>query len=157
MISSNTRCAGTQCLQLHDFIPSSFKIGRHSLWWPSTLHLMHLWAQLHRQSLYGICASKRGSCWMSLSSCWPTTVWLQLLLCPYQLIVDCCNLFGCNSGAVVLCACCHITIIVAIMVITIVKVTLAFGRIQWHNNIDCCVGCHLGHLRLHDKDTGHQG
>ncbi len=28
---------------------------------------------------------------MNLSSGWPTTVWLQLLLCPYHLIVDCCN------------------------------------------------------------------
>ncbi len=58
---------------------------------------------------------------MNLSSCWPSTVWLQLLLCPYQLIVDCCNLFGCNAGAVVLCACCHVTIIGAITVIVIIK------------------------------------
>ncbi len=107
--------------------PSSFKTGRHSQWWSSTLHLMHLWAQLHRQSFSGICASKSGSCWMNLSSLWPTTVWLQLLLCPYQHIVDCCNLFGCNAGTVVLCACCHITIIVSITIIVIFK---------WHLRLD---------------------
>ncbi len=110
--------------------PSSFKTGRHSQWWLSTLHLMHLWAQLHRQSLFGICASKSGSCWMNLSSCWPTTVWLQLLLCQYQLIVACCNLFSCN-GAVVLCMCWHVTIIVAIRVIMIVK---------WHWRLDAFNG-----------------
>ncbi len=109
--------------------PSSSKTGRHSQWWPSMLHLMHSWAQLHRQSLFCICASKSGSCWMNLSSCWPTTVWLQLLLRQYQLIVVCCNLFSCN-GAVVLCVCWHITIIVAITVIVIIKVALVFGHIQ---------------------------
>ncbi len=156
MISSNTRCAGTQCLQLHDFIPSSFKTGRHSQWWLSTLCLMHLWARLHRQSIFGICASKSGMCWMNLSSCWPTAVWLQLLLLQIQLIVDCCSLFSCN-GAAVLCVCWHVTIIAAITVIVIVKVTLAFGRIQWPNNIDCCIGCHIGPLLLHDKDVANQG
>ncbi len=110
--------------------PSSFKTGRHSQWWSSTLHLMHLWAQLHRQSLFGTCARKSESCWMNLSSCWPITVWLQLLLHQYQLIVACCNLFSCN-GAVVLCMCWHVTIIVAIMVILIVK---------WHWCLDAFNG-----------------
>ncbi len=87
---------------------------------------MHSWAQLHRQSLFGICASKSGSCWMNLSSCWQTTVWLQLLLHQYQLIVACCNLFSCN-GALVLCVCWHVTIIVAIAVIVIIK---------WHWRLD---------------------
>ncbi len=81
---------------------------------------MYLWTQLHRQSLSGMCASKSGSCWMNLSSCWPTTDWPQLLLNPYQLIVDCCNLFIYN-GAVVLQVCWCITIIVAITVIMIIK------------------------------------
>ncbi len=63
---------------------------------------------------------------MNLSSRWPTSVWLQFLLHPYQLIVACCNLFSCN-GAIVLCVCCHITIIVAITVIVIVK---------WHWRLD---------------------
>ncbi len=130
MISSNTRCAGRQCLQLHDFVPSSFKTGRHSPWWLSTLCMMHLRAQLHRQLLFGICTGKRGSCWMNLSSCWPTTVWLQLLLCPYQLIVDFCNLFSCN-WAVVLCTCWHITTMVAITIIVIVK---------WHWPLDAFNG-----------------
>ncbi len=62
----------------------------------------------------------------NLSSCWPTTNWLQLLLCQYQLIVACCNLFSCN-GTEVLCMCWHITIIVAITVIMIVKW-------HWHLN-----------------------
>ncbi len=83
---------------------SSFKIGRHSQLWSSTLHLMHLWAQLHRQSLFGICSSKSGSKWMNLSFGWPTTVWLQLLLPLYQLIVDCCNLLFSCIGALN-CAC----------------------------------------------------
>ncbi len=126
VISSNTRCAGAQFQQLHDFIPSSFKTGRHSQWWSSTLHLMHLWAQLHRQSLFGICASKSGSCWINISSCWPSAVWLQLLLHPYQLIVDCYNLFSCN-GAVVLRMCWHVTTMVAITIIVIVK---------WHWRMD---------------------
>ncbi len=81
------------------------------------------------QSLFGICASKSGSCWMNLPSCWPTTVWLQLLLCPYQLIVDC-YLFNCN-GALVLCVCWHVTIIMAIMVIVIIK---------WHWHLDAFNG-----------------
>ncbi len=63
---------------------------------------------------------------MNLSSHWPTVVWLQLLLHPYQLIFDCCNLFSCN-GAVVLGMCWHITIIVAITVIVIIK---------WHWHLD---------------------
>ena len=148
--------AGTQCLQLYGVIPSFFKTGRHSYWWLSTLSLMHLWAQLHRQSLFGTCASKSESCWMNLSSCWPrTTVWLQLLLCPYQLIVDCCNLFSC-SGTVVLHAHWCITIIVAITVIGIVKVALAFRCIQLHNNIDPCIGGHIGHLLLCDTGDANQ-
>ncbi len=65
-------------------------------------------------------------CWMNLSSTWPTTVWLQLLLRQYQLIVACSNRFSCN-GAVVLCVCRHITIMVAITVIGIVK---------WHWHLD---------------------
>ncbi len=69
---------------------------------------------------FGICTSKSRSLWMNLSSCWPTTVWFQLLLCQYQLIVACCNLFSCN-GALVLCVCWHMTIIVAVTVIMIVK------------------------------------
>ncbi len=110
--------------------PSSFKTGRHLQWWLSMLHLMHLWAQLHRQSLFGICTSKSGSSWMNLSSCWPTTVWLQFLWCQYQLIVACSNLLSCN-GAVVLCMCWHITSIVAITVIVIVK---------WHWHLDAFNG-----------------
>jgi hypothetical protein len=77
-------------------------------------------------NFFGICASKSGSRWMNLSSCWPTTVWLQLLLCPYQLIVACCYLFSCN-GAVVLCVCWHVTIIMAVAVIVIAK---------WHWRLD---------------------
>ncbi len=50
--------------------------------------------------------------------------------CQYQLIVACCNLFSCN-GAVVLCVCWHVTIIVAIMVIVIVK---------WHWRLDAFNG-----------------
>ncbi len=132
--------------------PSYFKTGRHSQWWSSTLHLMHSWAQLHRQSLFGICTSKSGNCWVNLSSCWPAIVWLQLLLQQYQLIVVCCNLFSCN-GAVVLCVCWNITIIVAITVIMIIKVALAFGCIQWPNNVDYCIGCHAGHLLLSDNNA----
>ncbi len=135
--------------------PSSFKTERHSQWWSPTLHLMHSWAQLHRQSLFGICASKSRSYWMNLSSGWPTTVWLQLPLCPYQLIVDCCNLFSCN-GAIVLSMCWHVTISMAITVMVIVKVALAFGRIQWRNNVDHCVRCHVGCLLLCDKDNANQ-
>ncbi len=94
------------------------------------LHLMHSWAHLHWQSLFGICTNKSGSRWLNLSSGRPTTVWLQLLLRQYQLIVACCNLFSCN-GAVVLCVCWHITIIVAITVIVIIK---------WHWRLDAFNG-----------------
>ncbi len=121
VISSNTRCTGTKYLQLHaTYSLSSFKAGKHSRWWSFTLHLMHLWAQLQRQSPFGICASKSGSCWMNLSSCWPTAFWLQLLLRQYQLIVNCCNLISCN-GAIVLRTCWCVTLMVAIMINVIVK------------------------------------
>ncbi len=69
---------------------------------------------------------------MNLSSCWPTAVYLQLLLHPYQLIVDCCNLF-CN-GAVVWHAWWCITIIVVITVILIIK---------WHCHLDAFNGITL--------------
>ncbi len=105
--------------------PSSLETGRHS-GWSSTLHLIHMWEQMHRQLLFGICASKSGSCWMNLSYCCPTTVWLQLLLHQYQIIVACSNLFNCN-GAVVLCMCWHVTIIMAITVMMIIK---------WHWHLD---------------------
>ncbi len=78
---------------------------------------------------FGIRASKSGSWWMNLSSRWPR-VWLQLLLHQYQLIVACCNLFSCN-WAVVLCVCWHVTIIVAITVIMIIK---------WHWHLDAFNG-----------------
>jgi hypothetical protein len=120
---------------------SSFKTGRHSQWWSFTLHLMHSWAQWLRQSLFGICESKSGSCWMNLSSCWPTTVCLQLLLRQYQLIVACCNLFSCN-GAVVLCMCWHVTIIVAIHCDC--QVALAFGCNQWPTTFIVALGVTLG-------------
>ncbi len=42
------------------------------------------------------------------------------------------------------------------MVIVIVKVALLFGRIQWHNNVDHCIGCHVWHLLLCDKDDADQ-
>ncbi len=79
---------------------------------------------------FGICTGKSGSCWMNLSSRWPTTVWFQLLLRQYQLKVACCNLFSCNGG-LVLCVCWHVTIIVAITVIVIVK---------WHWHSDAFNG-----------------
>ncbi len=79
---------------------------------------------------FGIGASKSGSFRMNLSSCWPTTARLQLLLHQYQLIVVCCNLFTCR-GAVVLCVCWHVTTIMAITVIVIVK---------WHWHLDAFNG-----------------
>ncbi len=36
------------------------------------------------------------------------------------------------------------------------QVALAFRRIQWHNNIDCCGGGHVGHLLLYDKNNANQ-
>ncbi len=130
VISSNTRCTGMQCLQLHDILP--LPQDRKAF----TMMVIHVAsdafvgtvAQL--VTFFGICASKSGNCWMNLSSCWPTTAWLQLLLHQYQLIVACCNLFSCN-GAVVLCMCWHVTIIVVITVIVIVK---------WHWRLDAFNG-----------------
>ncbi len=52
--------------------------------------------------------------------------------------------------------CQHIIIIMAITVIVIIKVALAFERIQWHNNVDHCMGCHVGRLLLCDKDDANQ-
>ncbi len=95
--SSNTRCAGTQCLQLHDILPLLLRQeGIHN--------------DGHPRCIWCI----RGH------SCTGSH-------CQYQLIVACCNLFR----AVVLCVCCHITIIVAIMVIMIVK---------WHWRLDAFNG-----------------
>ncbi len=104
---------------------------------------MHLWAQLHWQSLFGICTNESGSRWMNLSSGWPTTVWLQLLLCLYQLIVACCNLFSCN-WAVVLCVCLLVTIIVAIMVIVIVKWHWRLGAFNSLTMLIVVLGVTLG-------------
>ncbi len=114
------RCAGTQCLQLHDTLPLPLRQeGIHNDGCPHCIWCIcgHRCTGSH---FFGICASKSGSCSMNLSSCWQTTVWLQLLLCQYQLIVACCNLFSCN-GAVVLWVGWHITIIVEITVIVIVN------------------------------------
>ncbi len=130
VISSNTRCAGTQCPQLHDILPLPLRQeGIHNDGCPCCISCIrgHSCTGSH---FFGICASKSGSCWMNLSSGWPTTVWLQLLLHQYQLMVACCNLFSCN-GAVVFCACWHVTIIVAITIIVIVK---------WHRCLDAFNG-----------------
>ncbi len=129
MISSNTRCAGTQCLQLHDILP--LPLRQEGI----TMMVVHVASDAFMGTValavtFGICTNKSGSHWMNLSSGWPTTVWLQLLLCQYQLIVACCNLFSCN-GAVVSCVCWHVTIIVAITVIVIVK---------WHWRLDAFNG-----------------
>jgi hypothetical protein len=45
---------------------------------------------------------------------------------------------------------------VTIMVIVIVKVALVFRHIQWHSNFDPCIGEHIGHLLLRDKDNTNQ-
>ncbi len=127
--------------------PSSFKTGRHSQWWSSTLHLMHLWAQLRRQSLFGICASKSGSCWMNLSSC--------LALAPTASI----STYSCLLQS--------IQLQWGSSLVRVLKrhnycgnhghrdrqVALAFGCIQWHNNVHPCVGEHVWHMLLHDKAT----
>jgi hypothetical protein len=36
------------------------------------------------------------------------------------------------------------------------QVALAFRCIQWHNNVDHCIGCHVGRLLLCDKDDANQ-
>ncbi len=100
MISSNTRCTGTRCLQLHDILPLPLKQeGIHNDGCP--------------RCIWCICGH---SCTGSH--------------CQYQLIIAYCNLFSCN-GAVVLCMCWHVTIIVAITVIMIVK---------WHWHLDAFNG-----------------
>ncbi len=100
VISSNTRCAGTQCLQLHDILPLPLRQeGIHNDGCP-----LCIWC------------IRGHSCTGSH--------------CQYQLIVACCNLFSCNE-AVVLCMCWHVTIIVAITVIMIVK---------WHWHLDAFNG-----------------
>jgi hypothetical protein len=90
------RCAGIQCLQLHDILPLPLRQeGIHNDGRP-----LCIWC-IHGHSCTGS-------------------------HCQYQLIVACCNLFSC-IGAVVLCVCWHVTIIVAITVIVIVK---------WHWHLD---------------------
>ena len=90
MISSNTQCAGTQCLQLHGIFPLPLKQE-------------------------GILNDGRPCCIWCI--CGHNCTGSH---CQYQLIVACCNLFSCN-GSVVLCMCWHITIIVPITGIVIVK------------------------------------
>ncbi len=100
LISSNMRCAGLQCLQLHDILPLPLRQeGIHNDGCPRCI-----WCICGH-----ICTGSH---------------------CQYQLIVACCNLFSCN-GAVVLCLCWHVTIIVAITVIVIVK---------WHWCLDAFNG-----------------
>ncbi len=100
VISSNTRCAGTQCLQLHDILPLPLKQE-------------------------GI-----------LNDGCPRCIWCIRghscagSHCQYQLIVACCNLFSCNRS-VVLCVYWHVTIIVAVTIIVIVK---------WHKRLDAFNG-----------------
>ncbi len=36
------------------------------------------------------------------------------------------------------------------------QVALVFGRIQWPCNVDSCIGGHVGHLLLRDKDDANQ-
>ncbi len=105
--------------------PSSFKTGRHSQWWLSTLHLIHSWAQLHRQSLS-----------ISTYSCFLQSIqlqWVRSLVCVLTRHNYCGNHSHRNHW-----------------------VALAFRCIQWHNNVDCCIGCHVGHLLLCDKDDANQ-
>ncbi len=104
---------------------------------------------------FGICASKSESCWMNLSSCWPTTVWFQLLLCQYQFIVACCNLFSCN-GAVVLHAYWCVTYMVAITVIMIVKWHWRLDTFNGLTTLILVLGVTLGTLLLGDKDNANQ-
>ncbi len=148
------RCTWTQCLQLHDILPLPLRQeGIHNDGRPHCIWCIHGHSYIGSHFLT-ICVSKSGSCWMNQSSCWQTAAWLQFLLRQYLLIVDCCNLFSCN-WAVVLCACWQVTIIVEITVIMIVKWDWQLC-IQWPSNIDCCVGCHIRHLLLRDKDNTNQ-
>ncbi len=129
VISSNTRCAGTQCLQLHDILPLPLRQeGIHNDGRPHCIWCIH--GHSCTGSHFLAYVQVKVEFRMNLSSRWPTTVLLQLLLCPYQLIVACCNLFSCN-GAVVLCMCWHVTIIMAIAVIMIIK---------WHWHLDALNG-----------------
>ena len=124
VISSNTRCTGTQCLQLHGIFPLPLKQegilndGRPCCIWCICGHS---------------CAGSH---------------------CQYQLIIVCCNLFSCN-GSVVLCVLTH-QHYCGNHDHRDHQVALALRRILWHNNVDCCIECHVGHLHLCDKDDTNQ-
>ncbi len=151
---SRVQNAGTQCLQIHDLIPSSFKTGRHSHWWSSTLHLMHLWAHLHRPSLFGICTSKGESFWINLSSLANNSLasGLAVSLSTYSWLLQpnqlqwgsslACMLTHHNVGGNHGHRDCH--------------VALVLRCIQQHSNVDPFIGCCIVHLLLHNKGDANQ-
>ncbi len=109
----------------------------HILWY-SSVTISHI--LLYLCSLFTIHTSR--VLWYSTWH-WPTIVWLQLLLCHYQLIDDFCNLFSCN-GTIVFSACWHVTIIVVITVIVIVKWYWHFNAFNGITTFIAALGVTLG-------------
>ncbi len=147
-ISLNTRCAGTQRLQLHDILPLPLRQeGIHNDCHPRCIWCIRghsctgsqFFGILLDESIILLANSSLASALtasISLYSCLLQSIQLQLgssLVCVLTRQNYCGNYSHCDH-----------------------QVALAFRRIQWHNNVDCCVGCHIGCLLLRDKNNTNQ-
>jgi hypothetical protein len=154
MISSNTRCTGTQCLQLHDILPLPLRQEGihnddvpHCIWCicghscACSHFLAYAQEKLEAVELIYHLAGQQSfasapTASISTSSWLLQSIQLQLSISLAR-VLTCHNYCG-NHGH---CDC---------------QVALAFGHIQWHNSVDCCIGCHVRCLLLRNKDNTNQ-
>ncbi len=154
VISSNTRCAGTQCLQLHDIFPLPLRqenihndgcprciwcIHGHSCPGSHFLAYAQVKVEVVGQTIILLANNSLASAptaSTSTYSCLLQSIQLQWGNSLVHVLSHH-NYCG-NHGH---CDC---------------QVALVLGCIQWHNNVDCCVGYHVGCLLLCDKDDANQ-
>ncbi len=154
VISSNKRCTGTQCLQLHDILPHPLRQegihndGRPRCIWCIRGHSCtgsHFLSYVQvKVEVIGWIYHLAGQQQFGISRSAPTAS-ISTYICllqPIQLqwgnklvrVLSHHSYCG-NHGH---CDC---------------NVALALGRIQWSTNADHCNGCHIGCLLLRDKTT----
>ncbi len=154
MISSNTRCAGTQCLKLHDILPLPLRqVGIHNDGCPCCIWCIHghsctgshflayaqeKWKLLDKSIILLANNSLASAPTASISTdrCLLQSIQLQRSSSLVHVLTrhNYCGNHGHHDS----------------------QVALAFRCIQWHNNADFCIGCHVGCLLLCDKDDTNQ-
>ncbi len=146
VISSNTRCIGTQCLQLHDILPLTLRQeGIHN--------------DGHPHCIWCICEhSCTGSHFLACAQ-----VKLEVVGWIYHLAGQ--QQFASAPTASISTYSCLLQSIQLQWGSSLVRVStchnycgnhdhldhqvaLAFRCIQWHNNVDCCIECHVGCLPI---------